>query len=188
MKYLKVVDGLKSSAGNFQYKIDEINIASNWNPNADNPKEMGGFSFSNEENILRWLIKGTIIYDVIIPNNTEVVKINHPATPNGVFRSNKIILTNPRKITDEFALELYYKSNFPEKTYYKALAGVAIKGLIKTANKIIEDKINKDNVDEAISEYKGFYYPSPEAKKQEYENYYKYLNILSKIKDNQPIT
>ena len=90
------------------------------------------------------------MYDVILPEDAEIIKIKHPSTPNGVFRSNKIILTNPRKVTDELALELYYKSNFPQKTYYKVLAGVVIRGLTKTADKIIEDKISKDNIDEAI--------------------------------------
>lgn len=184
MKYLKVLEESKSNAGNFEYKIDEINVADNWNPNANNPKEMGGFNFSNEENILRWLVRGTIMYDVILPDDAEIVKIDHPSTPNGVFRSNKIILTNPRKITDELALELYYKSNFPEKTYYKALAGVVIRSLTKTADKIIEDRINKDNIDEAISEYEDFYCPSKEGRPKDYENYYKYLTILNNIKNN----
>lgn len=184
MKYLKVLEGLKSNAGNFEYKIDEINIANNWNPKANNPKEMGGFSFSNEENILRWLVRGTVLYDVILPDDAEIVKINHPSTPNGVFRCNKIILTNPRKITDELALELYYKSKFPQKTYYKALAGVVIRGLTKTADKIIEDKISKENIDEAIFEYKDFYCPSKEGRPEDYENYYKYLSILNSIKNN----
>ena len=37
MKYVKVMDGLKSNAGDFEYKLGEVNIANNWNPNADNP-------------------------------------------------------------------------------------------------------------------------------------------------------
>lgn len=184
MKYLKVVEGFKSNAGNFEYKINEINVANNWNPNANNPKEMGGFNFSNEENILRWLARGTVIYDVVLPEGAEIIKINHPSTPDGVFRSNKIILTNPRKITDELALELYYKSNFPEKTYYKALAGVVIRSLTVTADQIIRDKISKDNIDEVLSEYEDFYCPPKEERPEDYENYYKYLNILKDIKNN----
>ena len=159
MKYVKVLDGIKSNAGGFEYVIDEINIAKTWNPKAKTPEEMGGFSFSNEENILRWLIRGTIIYDVVLPLDVEIVKVNHKATPNGVFRSNKIILTNPRNITDKMALEFYHKSNFPEKTFYKALAGVAIKGYHNTANQIIIDKVNSNNIDDVIMEYLDFYKP-----------------------------
>lgn len=33
-KYVKVMDGLKSNAGNFEYKLNEVNIANNWNPKA----------------------------------------------------------------------------------------------------------------------------------------------------------
>ena len=42
-KYVKVMFGTNSGAGSFQYKIGGLNIANVWNPNADNPKEFGGF-------------------------------------------------------------------------------------------------------------------------------------------------
>lgn len=32
-KYVRVMDGTKSNAGGFEYKLEEINIATNWNPN-----------------------------------------------------------------------------------------------------------------------------------------------------------
>ena len=35
------------------YKLGEVNISENWNPNSDDPKEMGGFNFSTEDKILR---------------------------------------------------------------------------------------------------------------------------------------
>lgn len=38
-KYVRVMDGLKSNAGGFEYKLDEINTAKVWNPNTFNPKE-----------------------------------------------------------------------------------------------------------------------------------------------------
>lgn len=53
MKYVKVMDGLKSNAGDFEYKLGEVNIANNWNPNADNPKDFGGFNYADEKCILR---------------------------------------------------------------------------------------------------------------------------------------
>ena len=43
-KYLKVMFGNRGV--NYEYKIDEVNIADNWNPNNNDPKEMGGFNFS----------------------------------------------------------------------------------------------------------------------------------------------
>lgn len=53
-KYMRIMFGTKSHAGGFEYKINEINEASNWNPNADNPEDFGGFNFSTEDKILRW--------------------------------------------------------------------------------------------------------------------------------------
>ena len=39
-KYLKVMFGYKGV--NYEYKIDEVNIADTWNPNTYDPKEMVG--------------------------------------------------------------------------------------------------------------------------------------------------
>ena len=161
MKYLKVMFGNRSGADkDLEYKLDEVNVADIWNPNTDEPREMGGFNFSNEENILRWLIRGNTLYDAIIPEDAEVIKINNLSTPNGVYRSNKIILSNPRFVDDELAMELYLKSNMPEKTYYKTLAILAIRGYRNTCIKLIKDRINKDNIDLVLSEISDFTGPS----------------------------
>ena len=160
LHFLKVMNGNKSGAdNNLEYKIGEVNIANNWNIDSENPKDMGGFNFSTEDKILRWLIRGYTMYDVTIPDDAEVIDVPHKATPHGVFRSNKIILSNPRIVTDDIAMELYLKSNLPEKTYYKALAGLAIRGYRNTCIKIIEDKINKDNIDLVLSEINDFIKP-----------------------------
>lgn len=157
MKYLKVMFGTNSAAdSNVKYKLNEVNVATNWNINASNPKEMGGFNFSNEENILRWLHRGNTIYDVEVPADAEIVKVIKCATPNGVFRSNKIIIKNPRKVTDKMALELYKKSNIPEIAYYKALAAVCVMGYEKTALQIFKDKVNKDNIKIVLNEWNDF--------------------------------
>ena len=47
-KYVRVMDGLKSNAGGFKYKLDEINVAEKWNPNSSDPEEMGGFNFGQK--------------------------------------------------------------------------------------------------------------------------------------------
>ena len=66
-KYLKVMfDDISGANDNLKYKLDEVNIAKNFNPNANNPKEMGGFNFSTEDKIFRWLVRGDTLYDVII--------------------------------------------------------------------------------------------------------------------------
>ncbi len=181
-KFLKVMFGNKDV--NFEYKIDEVNIADTWNPNTYDPKEMGGFNFSTEDKILRWLVRGDTIYDVIIPDDVEIIDCPSESAPHGVFRSNKIILTNPRSMTDELAMNLYLKSDLPEKSYYKSLAGVAIRGYRNTSLKIIEDKVSKDNIDLVLSEIDDFVKPYQSSGIAENGNevYNEVMNILNKIK------
>ena len=70
------MDGLKSNAGEFSYKLDEINVADKWDPSTKEPEKMGGFNFSSEDKILRWLHRGDTIYDVIIPEDAEIILCN----------------------------------------------------------------------------------------------------------------
>lgn len=183
-KYLKVMFGNISGANNnLEYKVDEVNICDNWNPLASDPKEMGGFNFSCEDKILRWLIRGDTIYDVIIPDDATVIDCPSESAPHGVFRTNKIILTNPRKVTDEMAMDLYLKSDLPEKSYYKSLAGMAIMGYINTCKKLINDRINKDNIDLVLSEIEDFVKPGNNRIEGNKEVYNEVINILNKIKD-----
>lgn len=155
-KYVKVMFGINSGAGDFQYEIGRLNVAIIWNPKAKSGKEFGGFNFSTEEKILRWLHRGDTIYDVEIPDGAEVIDVVESATPHGVFRTNKIILKNPRKVTDEMALEFYKKSTIPEFAYYKAMAAVAVMNYKNTALQIFEDKVNKDNIDVVLEEWNDF--------------------------------
>lgn len=158
MKYLKVMFGNKSNANEtgYEYKINEINIANKWNPKATDPKEMGGFNFSVEDKIIRWLVRGDTIYDVEVPKDAEIIDVPHPTTPHGVFRANKIIISNPRKVTDEMAMEFYKKSTIPETSYYKAMVGCAIRGYMQTALQILNDKVNEKNIDLVLEEFKDF--------------------------------
>ena len=159
-KYVKVMFENKSGVNNdLEYKIDEVNVAKIWNPSASEPKGMGGFNFSTDDKILRWLVRGDTIYDVIIPDDAEVIDVESLSAPHGVFRTNKIILTNPRIMTDELAMYYYKISDLPEKSYFKSLAGCAIRGYKKTCMQIIKDKVNKGNIDLVISEINDFIEP-----------------------------
>jgi adenylate kinase family enzyme len=151
MNYLKVMD--HASCDGYQFNIGTTNI---WKPQAVSSEEHGGFKFFNEENILRWIIKGDTLYDVLIPNNAEIINVKNDITPNGIYRANKIIVKNPRLITDEVVMDLYRKSNMPEKAYYKTLAVLAIKGFENTCLKLIKDHVNKENIDLVLSEYEDF--------------------------------
>lgn len=161
LKFIKVMFGNSSRAGDgFEYKIDEINETDNWHPETKDAKEIGGFNFSVEEKILRWLVRGDTLYDVTLPNEAEVYDCESPSAPHGVFRSNKIIISNPRPVTDEMAMNFYNKSILPEKSFFKAMAGCSIRGYINTAIQIFKDKVNKDNFELAFNEFKDFIIPN----------------------------
>ena len=124
IKYVKVMYGTTSGAkSDFKYKINEVNISENWNPAAQNGKDFGGFNYTTEDCILRWLHRGDTIYDVEVPKDAENVKLDGATT---IYRANKIIISNPRKVDDELALHFYNISKIPEKSYYKALGVVSI--------------------------------------------------------------
>ena len=156
MKFVRVMNGNISHASGYRFQIDEINISPVWNPHADNAKDFGGFNFTNEENVLRWMIRGDTLYDVFVPDGAEIVAIDNQNTPNGVWRTNKIIVSNPRKITESMCIEFYNISHFPEKTYFHVLAIMAGKGFGNMCDMIINDKVNEDNVGLCISEYLEF--------------------------------
>ena len=161
LKFIKVMFGTKSKAGNgFEYKIGEINETDNWHPETNDSEEIGGFNFSIEEKILRWLVRGDTLYDVTIPENTEVFDCESTSAPHGVFRSNRIIINNPRPMTDEMAMSFYEKSILPEKSYFKAMAGCSVRGYMNTAIKIFTDKVIKENFELAFSEFKDFVTPN----------------------------
>lgn len=154
MKFVKVMFGQTSGANNdFNYKINELNVSDNWNPNAESGKDFGGFNYASEDSILRWLHRGDTIYDVEIPKDAENIKVEGATT---IYRTNKIIIKNPRKVDDDLSLHFYKISNIPEEAYYKALGVVSIMNYRKTACAILKDKVNKNNIDKVLEEWNDF--------------------------------
>ena len=182
-KYVKVMYGITSGADNdFKYKINQVNVSNNWNPSAKNGKDFGGFNYTTEDCILRWLHRGDTIYDVEIPNDAENIKIESSTT---IYRTNKIIISNPRKVDDELALHFYKISKIPEKSYYKALGAVSIMNYRKTAYAIIKDKINESNINEVLEEWNDFISNGSENDRNELKGLVKEVNDkLNKIKGN----
>lgn len=150
-KYVKVM--FENKGADFEYKIDDVNIATKWNPKADKGRDFGGFNYTTEDCILRWLHRGNTIYDVEVPNDAENIKLEGATT---IYRTNKIIVRNPKKIDDDLAFHFYKISNIPEKSYYKSLGVVSIMNYRKTALEILKDKVNKDNIDEVLEEWNDF--------------------------------
>lgn len=178
-KYVRVMDGIKSNASGFEYKLDEVNIAKLWNPNTMEPDKMGGFNLGTEDKILRWLHRGDTIYDVIIPDDAEVILCDEN---KGVYRANKIIVSNPRKITDNLVMDLYKKTTLSNKILADCLVTLIWKDRIEISKYIINDMINKNNVDEFYTEFINY------SSKNDFENdelkakYKELEDMLLKIK------
>ena len=162
MQYVKVAFK-KEGKGLFTYKPDKLYEANKWDPTASDPREFGGFNFSTPEKILRWIFRGDTLYDVEIPEGAEVQEIESASAPHGIFRSNKIVLRNPRPITDDVAYELYMHSDLPWKSYIQSACGCAIRGHWNTAFNILDNNITNENRDEAIQIIKDWCHPGGEV-------------------------
>ena len=182
-KYVKVMFGTTSGAkSDFKYKINEVNVSENWNPNAKKGRDFGGFNYCSEECILRWLHRGDTIYDVEIPKDAESIKLDGSTT---IYRANKIIISNPRKVDDELALHFYEISKIPEKSYYKALGVVSIMNYKKTAYRIFKDKVNKNNIDQVLEEWNDFASRGNKDNRKEINNLVKEIeNYLYEVKSD----
>ena len=140
---------------------------------------MGGFNFGTEDKILRWLHRGDTIYDVIIPDDAEVILCDEN---KGVYRANKIIVSNPRKITDNLVMDLYKKTTLSNKILADCLVTLIWKDRIEISKYIINDMINKNNVDEFYTEFINY------SSKNDFENdelkakYKELEDMLLKIK------
>lgn len=99
---------------------DWLVLVVNWEENnIGNNKEYLKVMFGENSDADRWLVRGDTIYKVTIPDDAEVIDCPSESAPHGVFRTNKIILSDPQEVTDSMALEFYKKSNLPTKSYLK---------------------------------------------------------------------
>lgn len=154
IKFYRVIQTVKEYRDGKKFPLNEIvTCERKINLNAEEQKDMGGFCISTYDYIFRWLIRGDTLCEVVIP---ETEKIYKTVSENGIYIAEKIILTNPKRIDDNFATELYLNSNLPEVSYFKAMTACAICGYINTALKVCEDKVNKTNVNIAIKELEDF--------------------------------
>lgn len=88
-------------------------------------------------------------------------------------------------MADELTMYFYLKFNLSEKSYYKSLVGVAIRGYRNKVLKIIEDKVNKENKDLVLSEIDDFVkpYQNNGATENGNEVYNEIMTILTNIKN-----
>lgn len=183
-KLVKVMYKDTSGAqSDFVYKINEVNISGNWNPKAKSAKDFGGFNYCDEKCILRWLHRGDTIYDVEVPKDAENIKLDGATI---IYRTNKIIVKNPRKIDDDLAMYFYKISEIPEKSYYKALAAVTVMNYENTARTILKDKVSKENIEIVLEEWNDFIDYSRKNNKKELQGLAKEIDDeLNKIKDDK---
>ena len=162
-KYFRVIQTEKEYRDGRKFPIDEIVVADQKvDLQATDRKKLGGFCISTYEHVFRWLIRGDTLCEVKIPEDTKIYKT---VSENGIYIAEKMILTNPRRIDDDFAMELYLNSTLPEISYFKAMTACAICGYTNTALRVCDDKVNKENVDIAIQELEDF------CKRREDEQY-----------------
>ena len=180
MKYVRVMDKDVSNASGLKFKVGEVTISTEWDPNAKTLDTIKGINFSTDESIIRWIRRGDTLYDVEIPFDPQVIKCPGTFTPDGLFRTNKIIVKNPIPLTEEVVMDLYKKSNIPEKTYHDVLAILAIRGFEKVCMELIKDKVNKDTIDDFLKDYIEF--GKIDINDNNYGLYEKYKNILIEIK------
>lgn len=179
-KYVRVMDGLKSNANGFEFKLDEVNMAKRWNPSSLDAQEMGGFNFGTEDKILRWLHRGDTLYDVIVPEDAEVVLVDDV---KGVYRANKIIITNPRTITNELVLDLYKKTTLPDKIISHCLVTLLWRDRFDICKYIIKDRVNLSNIDVFINGYEDYISRDYISSNDLDEKIEEIHNILKEIKD-----
>ncbi len=75
------------------------------------------------------------------------------------------------------------KSKLSEKSYYKALAGIMLRGYKNTCLQLIRNRINKSNIDLVLKEINDFIEDDMTKKKDNsHEVFYEIMDILNKIK------
>ncbi len=150
MLYKKVIFGVSSGHSNYIYKINEVNVANNWNTSAKTPGLMGGFSFQKEDKIFNWLYKGDTIYDVEIPLDAEIINCYSEDDGSDTYRTNKIILKNPQIITDEMAMNLYKISNKENKYNLNNIINLIEKNFINTVTLWLDEHLTKEIAKEIL--------------------------------------
>ena len=180
MKYLKWV--YKDSIGhkdNQKFEIGKVTTCDTWNPTDSDWDKRGGFNFTNEECALRWMSRGDTLYEVEVPSDGEILEVKNDKTPGGIIVANKIILKNPKPISNELLIDFYNKSKLPLSTYFEVIGILATRGYYDLALQIIKDKVDMDNIDLAIEKFARAIKP---GRTIDYDCYNKVKEVLEEIK------
>ena len=139
----KVLHDNISFAGSipFVYRVGKVTESENFDIAKEGFDKINGFCFSDETNMLRFILRGNTIYDVVIPDDAKVYKYTTPNVNTPCYITNKLILENPRKITDRICTELYKKSNLPRTSYFQILPYLLHNDFKETAQIIMDEKV-----------------------------------------------
>ena len=78
-------------------------------------------------------------------------------------------------------MNLYKKSNIPDKTYHDVLAILAVRGFEKVCDQLINDKVNEKTIDEFLIDYIDF--GKNDIRDNNFGLFEKYKNKLIEIKN-----
>ena len=150
-------------------------------------EKFDGTEFTTIDKAVRWLLYGDTLYHIELPRWSVVKEVHAKDTNHGLLETESIIIKDGVKMTDKIAMTLYKKSVLHEKAYYRTLAAAAIMGYKSTARTILRDKINEDNVEEAIKEYTSYVVIEKKSNySSENINFYKeILKAMEKIRDSK---
>ena len=142
------------------------------------------FYWVNINDLQNYKLLPNSVYELI--KDSENIRLDGATT---IYRTNKIIIRNPRKVNDELALHFYKISNIPEKSYYRALGVVAIMGYKKTAFAILRDKVNKNNIDEVLEDWNDFIFHKGKMNRKDVTELVSEIDeILNEIKSELSIS
>ena len=179
-KYVRIMKEIDSNGNGYPFKLNEINETDRCNTKSKDPKEFGGFNFTTEDKALRWTIRGNTLYEVEIPTDAKTLEIVDETYSEGIYKSNKIIIKNPKELTENIIMDLYKKSDLPETSYFQCLAFLALRNYKEVCRKIIKDKVTEENVKTAIKTFKSFLSVS---EKEKTDCYKEVEEMLEEIKD-----
>lgn len=185
MKYLKWAFGTNvGHRKNEKFEIGKVITRDMWDPDNSDWDKRGGFNFTNEECALRWVSRGDTLYEVEVPSDAKIIEVKNDKTPRGIFVANKIILKNPKPVSEKLLLDFYNKSKLPLSTYFECIRILAYRGYYDLSLKIIKDKVDMSNIDFSIEKFSKSLRKEHNA---DYACYNKVKEVLEEIKSSVDI-
>lgn len=156
-KYFKLMYDTISYGGRkpYEYEINKLTVHDDFDENSEH--HFGGFFVAEKPIILRFLTWGTTLYEVVVPSDAKVIEIANPTLKTGIYKVDKMTLTNPIKLNDDLVLKLFQETKVPDIVWFEICSLCALHGFEKSATEIIKLYVNEGNIAEAIERYTKYY-------------------------------